>query len=121
MLGPISLGSGLYFNIWASRGSEAMRTGSELPGVRTAAVAGSFYPRDPGRLRAQVDELLAGPPGVQVDPKALIAPHAGYVYSGGVAAAAFATLRARAETIERAVVIGPAHYVRLCFNETATT
>src|SRR5262245_12892777 len=90
-----------------------MRTASELPGVRPAAVAGSFYPRDPGRLRAQVDELLAGPPGVQVDPKALIAPHAGYVYSGGVAAAAFATLRTRAETIERAVVIGPAHYVRL--------
>src|SRR5262249_44186160 len=103
----------IILDIWASRGGEAMRTASELPGVRPAAVAGSFYPGDPGRLRAQVDELLGGAPGGQDVPKALIAPHAGYVYSGGVAAAAFATLRTRAETIERAVVIGPAHYVRL--------
>jgi MEMO1 family protein len=90
-----------------------MQTASELPGVRPAAVAGSFYPRDPGRLRAQIDELLAGMPRGRGAPKALIAPHAGYVYSGAVAAAAFATLKTRIETIERVVVIGPAHYVRL--------
>ena len=46
-------------------------------------------------------------------PKALIAPHAGYAYSGGVAAAAFATLRDRAQTIMRVVLIGPAHYVHV--------
>jgi AmmeMemoRadiSam system protein B len=46
-------------------------------------------------------------------PKALIAPHAGYVYSGRVAASGFATLRAGAETITRVVVIGPAHYVHV--------
>jgi AmmeMemoRadiSam system protein B len=46
-------------------------------------------------------------------PKALIAPHAGYAYSGGIAAAAFATLRDSAQTITRVVLIGPAHYVRV--------
>ena len=90
-----------------------MRTASEMPGVRPAAVAGSFYPGDPGRLRAQVGELLAGVPGHSGAPKALIAPHAGYVYSGPVAATAFAALQAQAESIERVVLIGPAHYVRL--------
>ena len=44
-------------------------------------------------------------------PRQLIAPHAGYVYSGRVAAAAFATLRGRAQTIERVVLVGPAHYL----------
>jgi AmmeMemoRadiSam system protein B len=44
-------------------------------------------------------------------PKALIAPHAGYIYSGNVAGAAFATLQGHAATIKRVVVIGPAHYV----------
>jgi AmmeMemoRadiSam system protein B len=82
-------------------------------GVRPAAVAGSFYPRDPARLRAEIGEFLAGAPAHSGTPKALIAPHAGYVYSGRVAAAAFAALRSRADTIERAVLIGPAHYVRL--------
>jgi AmmeMemoRadiSam system protein B len=46
-------------------------------------------------------------------PKALIAPHAGYTYSGPVAGAAFAILRASAQTITRVVLIGPAHYVHL--------
>jgi AmmeMemoRadiSam system protein B len=77
-------------------------------------VAGLFYAQDPDRLRAEVSELI---PGVPVSaagaPKALIVPHAGYVYSGRVAAAGFATLRASAETIARIVVIGPAHYVHV--------
>lgn len=90
-----------------------MRTARQTPEVRPAAVAGSFYPSDPDRLRAQVGELLAGAPGHSGAPKALIAPHAGYVYSGRVAAIAFAMLRGQAETIERVVLIGPAHYVRL--------
>jgi AmmeMemoRadiSam system protein B len=90
-----------------------MRTVSEAPSVRPAAVAGSFYPADPGRLRTEVTELLAGVGGHFGAPKALIAPHAGYVYSGRVAATAFAALRSQAKTIERVVLIGPAHYVRL--------
>jgi AmmeMemoRadiSam system protein B len=48
-----------------------------------------------------------------VRPKALIAPHAGYIYSGSVAAAAFATLSGWARSITRVVLIGPAHYVAL--------
>ena len=90
-----------------------MRTGSEMFGVRPAAVAGSFYPRDPGRLRAEISEFLGGVPWQSGAPKALIAPHAGYVYSGRVAATAFATLRSQAETVERVVLIGPAHYAWL--------
>jgi AmmeMemoRadiSam system protein B len=46
-------------------------------------------------------------------PKALIVLHAGHIYSGGVAAASFATLRGSAETIKRVVLIGPAHYVHV--------
>src|SRR6516165_2690710 len=82
--------------------------------VRRPAVAGLFYPRNPQRLRAEVASLLADAPtraGGNV--KAAIAPHAGYIYSGGIAAAAFASLRERAKGIERVVVIGPAHYVAL--------
>lgn len=89
-----------------------MRAAKLRENVRPPAVAGMFYPRDPGELRAEVLRFLAGaaaaPPAEA--PKALIAPHAGYVYSGPTAAAAFAMLR-DARAIERVVVIGPAHYV----------
>jgi AmmeMemoRadiSam system protein B len=81
---------------------------------RPPAVAGLFYDRDPDRLRRQVSNLLAdvaAAPGIV--PKALIAPHAGYAYSGAVAAAAFATLRDGAEAITKVVLIGPAHYVHV--------
>ena len=82
--------------------------------VRPAAVAGSFYSEDPHRLQAEVESLLADNPAAGVlRQKALIAPHAGYPYSGAVAAAAFAGLRACAREISRVVVIGPAHYVAL--------
>ena len=82
--------------------------------VRQAAVAGRFYPDDPRNLRDLVDELLAaagsgddpGPP-----PKALIAPHAGFVYSGTVAASAYAGLASARSTIGRVVMLGPAHRV----------
>ncbi len=80
--------------------------------VRPPAVAGGFYPADPRRLQAEVARLLAAvPASAGPAPKALIAPHAGYVYSGAVAAAAFAELRGRA--VPRVVVIGPAHFVAL--------
>jgi AmmeMemoRadiSam system protein B len=79
---------------------------------RPAAVAGSFYPAQPKELRAAVQGLLASAvDGGGPVPKALIAPHAGYVYSGAVAAAAFATLRAHADACRRVMVIGPAHYL----------
>jgi MEMO1 family protein len=80
--------------------------------IRRAAVAGSFYPRDPDRLHAIVDELLATATCVPVAaPKAIIAPHAGFIYSGPVAATAFAPLKRHAAAIARVVLIGPAHYV----------
>jgi MEMO1 family protein len=81
--------------------------------VRPPAVAGLFYSADPGRLRRELEGLLAGSAACSDRPKALIAPHAGYVYSGAVAGKAFALLRDAARDITRAVVIGPAHYVAL--------
>lgn len=81
------------------------------PRVRPAAVAGMFYPADPGCLRDLVRGLLdAAPPGPPGAPsRALILPHAGYVYSGAVAAAGYR--QAALDGIARAVVIGPAHRV----------
>jgi AmmeMemoRadiSam system protein B len=77
-------------------------------------VAGLFYAQDPDRLRAEVSELLRDAAvSAAGAPKALIVPHAGYVYSGRVAGSGFATLRADAKTITRIVVIGPAHYVHV--------
>jgi len=61
--------------------------------VREAAVDGSFYPGDPEVLRVTVDQLLAdapSPPGEAPVPRAVIVPHAGYVYSGSTAAMAYA-------------------------------
>jgi hypothetical protein len=82
--------------------------------ARRPAVAGGFYPAQPDRLRQQVAELLADAgTAPQITPKALIAPHAGYIYSGSPAAAAFATLRDSAQTLTRIVLIGPAHYVAI--------
>ena len=88
-----------------------MQAGS---GTRPPAVAGLFYPSDPDLLRTQVLDLLADfSAPTKVMRKALIAPHAGYAYSGRVAAAAFATLRDSAQTITRVVLIGPAHYLHV--------
>jgi MEMO1 family protein len=79
--------------------------------IRPPAVAGAFYPSDPVRLRREVSALLAAASS-SAAPKAVIAPHAGYAYSGRVAAEAFAALRADPKKISRVVLIGPAHYVR---------
>ncbi len=89
-----------------------MRTGALSEKVRPPAVAGTFYPGDPDRLKAEVAQLLSAvtEPAGPV-PKALIAPHAGYVYSGQTAATSFGMLRDRGQAIKRVVVIGPAHYV----------
>lgn len=84
-----------------------MRAARLSENVRPPAVAGMFYPRDPAELRAQVLRFLAAETAPS---KALIAPHAGYGYSGPTAAASFGTLR-DTRAIERVVAIGPAHYV----------
>jgi MEMO1 family protein len=90
-----------------------MRTRAAHPASRPPAVAGQFYDADPHLLRAEVGRLLARAPEPAASgrAKAVIAPHAGYQYSGGVAAEAFATLKPGVETIRRVVLIGPAHYV----------
>jgi AmmeMemoRadiSam system protein B len=78
--------------------------------IRRPAVAGMFYPADPHSLRADVDSYLAQAGGdLGPAPKALIAPHAGYDYSGPVAAHAYARLRAVADRITRVVLMAPAH------------
>lgn len=82
--------------------------------VRRPAVAGSFYPADPGALGETLQALLGQvQPAAQTAPKALIAPHAGYIYSGPVAASAYALLRPQAERIRRVILLGPAHRVSL--------
>ncbi|MEC5399511.1 AmmeMemoRadiSam system protein B [Uliginosibacterium sp. H1] len=83
--------------------------------VRPPAVAGSFYPADAGVLSAQVHDLLvrAPHPVPPATPKALLVPHAGYVYSGAVAASAYALLEPLRDTIRRVVLLGPSHRVPL--------
>src|SRR5260370_42256026 len=90
-----------------------MRTATQIPKVRPAAVAGSFYPRDPGRLRAEVGELLAGASGHSGVLKAVIAPHAGYVYSGRAGAAALCALAGPGDSIGGRGRLGAAPDVRL--------
>ncbi|MHB8404005.1 MAG: AmmeMemoRadiSam system protein B [Gammaproteobacteria bacterium] len=80
---------------------------------RPAAVAGLFYPEDATELRALVRRLLAENPLQGLAPKALIAPHAGYLYSGPIAARAYNALRGLGEVIRRVVLLGPAHRVAL--------
>ncbi|HUS27261.1 MAG TPA: AmmeMemoRadiSam system protein B [Kofleriaceae bacterium] len=80
--------------------------------VRPAAVAGTFYPGDRAELQATIDGLLGvvdAPKGPC--PKALIVPHAGYVYSGPIAASAFARVAPYGDRIKRVVLVGPAHRV----------
>lgn len=79
---------------------------------RQPAVAGLFYPADPTTLHRQVQSLMAAAAPVELpDVKALVVPHAGYQYSGPVAAAAYAQLAPIAARIRRVVLFGPAHRV----------
>lgn len=86
-------------------------TGNQIT-VKPAAVAGLFYPNSAKQLRQDVDAYLAeSMPRKDLAPKALIAPHAGYVYSGPVAATAYRQLNLLDYPIERVVMLGPAHRV----------
>jgi hypothetical protein len=81
--------------------------------VRPAAVAGTFYPRESSRLAAEVGAYLDAvhPAEAARAPKAIIAPHAGYIYSGPIAASAYARIAARKGTVRRVILAGPAHRV----------
>jgi len=82
--------------------------------VRPPAVAGTFYPAAPPELAREIRTMLAGcerDASDQAVPKALIVPHAGYVYSGAVAATAYARIAPARATITRVVLLGPVHRV----------
>jgi AmmeMemoRadiSam system protein B len=83
-----------------------------MSSIREPAVAGMFYPDDPDELRRMVDGFLQQVPDTgEAAPKAIIAPHAGYVFSGPVAASAYARLHKVRDTIRRVVLLGPSHRV----------
>ena len=85
-----------------------------MASIRHAAVAGTFYPGDPRSLAAELDGLLGD--SMQTlprlgFPKALIVPHAGYIYSGPVAARAYEELGPARGIVKRVVLLGPVHRV----------
>jgi MEMO1 family protein len=79
--------------------------------VRPPAVAGTFYPAEGTALTAMVDGLLTTAASGGARPRALVVPHAGYVYSGPVAATAYAHLAG--DDRRRVVAIGPSHWTPL--------
>ncbi len=84
--------------------------------IRPAAVAGTFYPGAARELAREVAHLISGvqrPPLARRAPKAIIAPHAGYIYSGPVAASVYALLEPAREQIRRVVLLGPTHRVAI--------
>jgi MEMO1 family protein len=83
--------------------------------IRPPAVAGSFYPLAPSELRRDVENYLSQVEPLSADPlpKVLIVPHAGYIYSGPIAASAYARISAIRDRVTRVVLLGPAHRVRL--------
>jgi len=89
---------------------------SAAPSIRPAAVAGYFYPADPTALEAELDRYFAECGGLakgepDAVPKAIIAPHAGTIYSGPIAASAYRLLAPARGRITRVVLLGPAHRV----------
>lgn len=78
---------------------------------RQPAVAGTFYPANPNRLHSMIEGYLQDARTDAVPPKAIIAPHAGYIYSGPVAASVYARLEKAKDKITRVVLIGPSHRI----------
>jgi AmmeMemoRadiSam system protein B len=99
--------------------TSTVTTNSPSLRARPAAVAGSFYPKSDAALSSMVDALLVsvstdGSRHLSARPKALLVPHAGFVYSGPIAASGYKRLRPYAHSFRRVVLLGPAHrvYVR---------
>src|SRR5690348_11504613 len=85
-----------------------------MTAIRQPAVAGTFYPAERDELERQLAQFLSEAGNAAPSPalpKAIIGPHAGYVYSGPVAARAYARLAAARGKISRVVLIGPSHYI----------
>ena len=81
--------------------------------IRPAAVSGQFYPANPAELEHMVLSMLNSVHDIPPPAKAIIAPHAGLVYSGPIAATVYASLLANKESIRRVVLLGPSHRVYL--------
>lgn len=93
---------------------------SNTTNTRKPAVAGQFYPQEPQELNSLLKELFASARLTQVSQvKAIIVPHAGYIYSGEVAASAYMTLIPQMHKIKRVILLGPAH--RVGFHGMAST
>ncbi len=82
-----------------------------MTNVRNPAVAGLFYPDDPRELHAMIEDFLGAARVSGSAPKAIIAPHAGYIYSGPIAASVYARLKPARGRITRVVLLGPAHRI----------
>jgi hypothetical protein len=83
-----------------------------MESTRRPAVAGAFYPREARALQAEVEAYLAAVRATaEAAPKAIIAPHAGYIYSGPIAASIYARLAPLRGRVRRVVLVGPAHRV----------
>lgn len=89
--------------------------------TRAPAVAGMFYSDKPQELAANVRSFVAGaiPTTAAKPPKAIVAPHAGYIYSGPIAGSAYAALTSRGDDVERVILVGPSH--RVAFAGLATS
>jgi AmmeMemoRadiSam system protein B len=88
-----------------------------MSAIRRPAVAGQFYPGESQGLRRQVETYLAEavsrPKNGRRPPKAIIAPHAGYIYSGPIAGSAYAYLASARPAVRRVILLGPAHWAHV--------
>jgi len=87
--------------------------------TRHPVVAGLFYPANPDELHAQISDFLAATTATEALPLALIVPHAGYIYSGPIAASAYINLRPLRNKVRRVILLGPSH--RVAFRGMATS
>ena len=79
--------------------------------MRAPAVAGTFYPADASELAGEVRRHLTSAKAAEGAAKAIVGPHAGYAYSGPIAASAYRWVQPRAVEITRVVLAGPSHHV----------
>ncbi|MGI9274126.1 MAG: AmmeMemoRadiSam system protein B [Endozoicomonas sp.] len=79
--------------------------------IRQPAVAGTFYPDQPEALQTFVRDMLSEAEDRELSPKVLVVPHAGYIYSGPIAASAYRLLESLKQNVRRVVLLGPSHRV----------
>jgi len=91
----------------------------EMTIIRKPSVSGTFYSSDPEILKSQIETFLKNTPLQEDTPKAIISPHAGFVYSGQTAAFGFKAVANLSRQIKKVVVVGPSH--RFHFHGLATT